>query len=182
MHPDRLFLARCQKLAILKDSEDEIDVLDTALILRKFLYDTSPLIDTVNKKCVKIRYTVPKKSPELISLMGSSGMYYSSLVANEVFSRQVVSLNKKLFLSYELFHSKGSYVTVQDVIKHAVIVAGAVHHTPNPKEEFRIIAERLEGVYVGHLPMRIHLLSEISEVVLKGIDPLITLVKKRHGL
>src|SRR5258706_12455523 len=58
MDPEPLFPRRCEQIAELMQSRDEIDLLDVAGLLRQVIMDKHSLLDTANKNRIKPKFHV----------------------------------------------------------------------------------------------------------------------------
>jgi hypothetical protein len=74
--------------------------------------------------------------------------------------------------------TKGKEHTVKDVIRFGANVAGAVHHDPKPRDDYKEIQAFSAMFGVGGLPAGIRQLMAISRVTLKALRPLLEAIKK----
>ena len=163
---------------MLRNSEKEIDVLDTAKILRQMLMDGQSLMDIVNTDQIDIRFTVGKNSEELMKLPGTI-MMYSELSGAMNIPEYRLSLKKQRFLNHIIFYSDKGKVMVKDIIMNSAIAGGGVHFATKPKPEHARTQSLLAGINGWGLPMETHYLREISNVTVTALQPLIEVVEKR---
>ena len=58
MDPNRLFIARCEQMSKLLQSDNEVELLDLSGVVRQLLFDKHSLVDTVNTNKIKLRWRV----------------------------------------------------------------------------------------------------------------------------
>lgn len=179
MDADKLFLGRCNQLRTLMESHDELELLDLASVLRQLLVDDHPLIHKANASHkLKLSFHVgtfreanPGQFPGSLSL--EDGL--------DPDTRPPGSPSKQVdfggLLKHPVLVLNGKAHTVQDVIQFAANVAGGIHHTSNPKERQKLIAEYSANFGIGGLPAGIRQLKAIARVVLKGCAPLISAIE-----
>ena len=178
MDADRLFIGRCHQLAGLMKSHDELRLLDLSALLRQLLVDDYPLIHKANfQRGLKLTFKVgefrlaPDQYTEFLSL--EDGL--------DPDTRPRGSPSKEVdvagLLRHEILFIRGKPHSVQDAIKYAANVAGGVHHTSNPKERQKLIAEYSSIFVIGGLPAGIRQLQAIARVFLKGASSLISAIE-----
>ena len=181
MKPEKLFLQRCNQIAILAQSRGELDALDIGGKLRQLLADKNSLVHTVNINRVKLLFNVgvmrpprpPQKAYRVFALAG--GIDPEGGAPNS----QFITLNKDGFLKHRIAHYYGQDITVLDVIRYASNVAGSVHHDPNPAKEYLANVALAQLVSIKGMPTQIQQLRAIARVTLRAIDPLIADVRAR---
>jgi hypothetical protein len=180
VNADRLFLARCEQLRVMQDSDKEIEVLDSAKNLRQMLIDPYPLMDVVNAGILDIRFAVGKDHEDFIKRFGpGTELMYTELSGEGGIPENRVSLKKGRFLSHIVFVRKDQPITVRDVIMNSAVAAGGVHFDPKPKAQYLKTQSLLKSIYGWGLPMELHLLRDIAYVTVTGLQPLIEMVEKR---
>jgi hypothetical protein len=93
--------------------------------------------------------------------------------------RLTKEVNFKDFINHKVLVINGQPYSVRDVIKFASDVAGGVHHTSNPKERQKLVADYSAHFGIGGLPGGIRQLKAIARVTLKGLRPLIEAAEKK---
>lgn len=174
MNVDGLFLGRCKQLEKLMQSHDELELLDVSAILRQMLADDHPLIHKANaSRRIRIVFQVGmfKQPPDEFTT------FQSLEDGVDPYTRPPGSPSKEVdingLLRHEILIIRGTPQTIKDVIQFAANVAGGVHHTTNPKERQRLIAEYSAHFSLGGLPAGIRQLQAIARVFLRGVAPLI---------
>lgn len=178
MHPDRLFLARCDHIAFLQKASNEAEVLLLGGLLRQMLVDKHSLMDIVNTGRLKVRFSIPEPAYDENTLR-KDGVFWYQNIYDETLNPVRRELSKDQFLAYKLVFARGDYATVKGLIRHSANVAGGFHFDPNPDPEYVAITARFAEIIWGGLPMEVHLLREIAHVTLRGLQPLIEAVKRR---
>jgi hypothetical protein len=118
MQPEPLFLNRCEKLAILIQSEKPIDLLDLAGVIKQLIADNHSLMDAVNNARIKIKFKVgtfreqPDQYTTLLSLHDGIDPDIPGYMGP---SKHVT---KDQFLSHQVAYVNGKPIT---------ILAGPIH-------------------------------------------------------
>ncbi len=135
MTAEELFLQRCNQLAELEQSENEIDLLDLGAILRQLLIDKSSLIDTVNANRLKITYRVGDFSEpadqHTVALVLADGLDPETRRPG-LPSRE---MKRDQLLKHVVIYDRNERYTVFQVIDVAANVAGGVHLDPKRLKE-----------------------------------------------
>jgi len=181
MDIDELFLERCRQIEVLMSSNNEIDLLDLAAVLRQLFLDDHPLVHKANEKeRLKLRFRVGqfRNEPDEYTLVQS----LEDGVDPE--TRPPGSPSKEVnfdgFINHKVLFVKGQRHSIRDVIKHASDVAGGVHRS-DPKERQRLIAEFSAVFGIGGLPGAIRQLQAIGRVALRGLRPLIVAIEENRA-
>ena len=107
MIPNRLFLERCDQMAILLESHKQIELLDLSAILRQLLFDKKSLVDTVNTESIKLEFRVGSwgEPPPIKLTMDSlqDGLDPESDPANI----EVLTLSRDEFAKYPVTYYEG---------------------------------------------------------------------------
>jgi hypothetical protein len=167
-----LFLRRCAQVATLLESHDEGDLLDLSKHLRQLLCDRHSLVETVNRG----RGRIPLEFHTGAFSVRPDKIHPTVLSLEDGIDPQTrrpgapsVVLTHKQFLRHVVLWTPQQSLTVKDVILHAAVVAGGVHHDPYDKG----LLVRLSTITIGGLPIGIRMLKAIARVTLRGLDPLI---------
>lgn len=188
MDPDKLFLERCERIELLMESNEEIDVLDLSGVLRQLLFDQKSLVDTVNRNKVSIKFRVsawPELMQKLTALTGGKMPLFAShgnMLDPEVDPQnsKVVTLSRAEFGNYPVTFWGGKAVTIKDVIKYGANVAGSIHHDPQPKPEYHVTQALSQKINMLGLPIALYHLKAISAITLRALAPLIEDVRSRR--
>lgn len=181
MDAERLLLARCKQLAVLVQSNDEVELLDMASLIRQLLFDQHSLTDSVNKGRNKVNLMFhvgdfsypPDQYVTLMSLEDGIDPHTRRPGSPSL------SLSRKRFQNHVIAHGAGQQLTIMEAIKFAANVAGGRHHDPYPKDKDKIIASLSKQHRIGGLPFGVRLQKAIARVVLRALDPLIQDVQSR---
>jgi hypothetical protein len=172
VQPDRLFLERCEQIDDLVKSSREIDLLDLSAHLRQVLLDG--LVHKANlvpRLSLRFRVGEFRLSPDRYTVVLGLEDGLDPETASPGKTSKEVDVDG--FVGHVVLFLNGKGHTVGDVIKLAANVAGGVHHTDNPREQQRLIAEYSAAYGIGGLPGAIRQLKPIGRVALKGFAPLI---------
>jgi hypothetical protein len=182
MDANRLFIERCDQVAILLESHKELDLLDLAAKLRQLLFDQHSLADTVNTSPIRLEFRVGEWSemppgipkPTLWTL--EDGLDPETGAP----TRGVVVLSRDEFGQYPVAYFQNHPIKVRDVIRYAAHVAGGIHHDPQPQPEYRVLHALSQSYGIGGLPLGVRQLKAIGRVGIRGMRPLIEDVKQRR--
>jgi hypothetical protein len=183
MDPDKLFLVRCQEVASLLDTNDEIKLLDLSRLIRQLMIDDQPLVGVVNRKPQKIGLSFrvgaftyrPDKYTAFMSL--EDGVDPKKRYPGA----PVVTLNQGEFLNHPVIYSHPFEVTIKQVVQYISNVAGGIHYDPIPKKKHAVMARLSQRVLRRGFSMGIVMLRDISTVMLRGLEPLIKNVEARNA-
>lgn len=180
MRPNKLFLERCDQMALLLESRKEVELLDLGGLLRQLLFDKKSLVDTVNTKPISLEFHVSAwphigtgGPPTLFSL--EDGLDPETAPPG----MQTITLSRDQFGNYPVTYFQGQPVTVKDVIRYASNVAGGVHYDPQPRAEFDLMGVLSQRFGIAGLPLGIRQLKASARVTMRALYPLIEDVKKR---
>lgn len=201
MHPDYLFLRRCEQIVKLaRRHDDEIAMLDIAGILRQFFLDAHPLVNTVKRETkLKLRFIsnrddydeehAPQPSSDgyppirLAHPTFSVTMGAIDAVASNLPQARRATFNIDQFLRHAVARINGAPITVRMLIKLAANINGGVHYDANPTDPDMAVFGTF-GRDQEHDDRIISLFSAqivpIANVFLRGLAPLIALVKQRN--
>lgn len=185
MESERLFLARCQRLAILSASFERADMLDIAAILRQLFVDRHSLVDQVNANSLKLTFAVGAWPPLLINVPPPTLIVLHDVLdpSNMSFpSRPIFHLNRSEFYSYPLAYYETEPITVKHVIRYAANVLGGVHIDPSPSKKYALIHALSKRYGSGGLPLGVLQLKVVARMALTALAPLIEDVKARLGV
>jgi hypothetical protein len=162
-------------------SDNHIDLLDIAAILRQLLLDKNKLMDAANKGGIKPKFHVG------VSVYGpdehADKTFWSMIDGIDPEIRRPgmpsAQLSRDDFLSHVVINNFGKTISIRDIIDHAANVAGGVHLDPRPKNT--PIAEAERTVMVRGYPVGAYHLKGIAKVVLRALQPIIDDVQKRQS-
>ena len=181
MNKDFLFIKTLGDIEKKMKSHDEYEILMISGLLRKLLLDGNPLIHQVNKsRKLKISFTVNDRKPPV----GNKSLVFWSIEdgfdpdTSVPHLTKPVEVNKDQLLRRQIMIINGEMITVLDLIKFLSNVQGGVHagKPENIKEATLKEAQRYLGI--GGLPAGIRSILSISRVIIKGLEPLRTVVTK----
>jgi hypothetical protein len=184
MDVDELFLRTLDDLEQRTLTNDEYEILMSALLLRKLLLDGTPLIDRVNTiQRLKIRFPMNGESPYERAVHELKPTYWSLEDGIDPNVNQPpglsapISATRDQLLARRVMFVRGSWVTVRDLIDQLAHIEGAVHCSKPEDEREELLQEVARQVYVGGLPAGIRQVRSIGRVVLHGLAPLRRAVK-----
>jgi hypothetical protein len=182
MDPEPLFLRRCEQMAALVQSNDEVDLLDVARLLRQILMDKHSLLDAANKSRVKIKFHVGVSSYDVPD-PHEKATFWMILDGLDPEIRRPgapsAHLTHNQFLQHVVINDHGTKITIKDVIDNAAHVSGGVHYDPRLKNT--PIAHVNRKVSVLGFPVDVTYLKGIAKVALKAMQPVIDNVQKRQS-
>ena len=175
MDKDFLFLKTLEDLENKIKSKDAYEIFMAAGLLRKLLVDRSPLIDQVNKnRKLKILFTVNDRPVPA----GDSSLEFWSIEDGFDPETSVPHLSKPIqvkrdqLLKRTIMLYRGETIKVLDLIKFISNVQGAIHTGKVKKDKEEVLKEMQSYFSIGGLPAGVRILTAISRVVLKGLEPL----------
>lgn len=178
MQADELFVERCKQVERLLASNQEIDLLDLAGVLRQLLLDGTPLAHKANKGGLKLRFNVGtfRQEPDQRTtfLILEDGLDPETRPPGS----PAKEVNFDGFLGHAILYIDGKAHSVADVVKFAANVAGGVHHVDNPKAAQKALSEFSTLYRIGGLPSGVRQMKAIGRVTLKGLQPLVAAVTK----
>lgn len=181
--PDILFLRRVDQLALLIETNDEIDLLDIASRLRQLLFDKSSLADAVNNG-VKLVFEVGTFSP---GWGPNDDPHWEHVVYQALGdgidpltspSGRSVKLTRDQFGQHAVAFSRGVKITVLDLVKYNANQVGGNHWSAISKAEFDKL-RFVETLQIANISAARFELKAIGRVVLRSLDPLVSEVKSR---
>ena len=183
MHPDRLFLERCEQIALLSESYREIDILDIGARLRALVLDKHSLVEVANINRLKLRFKVGKFLP--LPPGTPEPMFMSLEDALDPFTCVGPSLNTELnyddFLCHHIMNINGNKILIKHVIQASSNLMGGIHYDPRPDKDHQKLVELSKFIEIGGTPASIRILKAIGRVTLRGLEPLIVDVSRRLG-
>jgi len=177
---EEYFLDITNDLELRIESGSKYDLIESADLLRKLLFDKHSLIDQINRTYrYKLQFVVkywPDTEPEYGKIQ------LQTVVPNINDETKIV--NKDNFLSTKCLFIFDKSLTVKDILDHVAYVRGGVH-TPKPptKEKDKYLSDEVMRIlkfgFSGSeaVDMGIGLIKPIARVTLNAIDPLIALIK-----
>ncbi len=174
MDPEPLFLRRCEQIAELMQSRDEIDLLDVAGLLRQVIMDKHSLLDTANKNRIKPKFHVG------VSRYADNDPYEKSTfwmildgIDPEIRAPGAPSahLTANQFLQHVVINDHGNRITIKDIIDNCANVSGGRHHDPRPKNTPITLVNR--KVTVRGFPVDVSYIRGIATVALRAMQPVI---------
>jgi len=182
MDPEPLFLKRCEQMAALMQSNDEVDLLDVARLVRQILMDKHSLLDTANKSRIKIRFHVGVSSFDMPD-PHEKATFWMILDGLDPEIRHPgapsAHLTANQFLQHVVINDHGTRITIKDVIDNAAHISGGVHHDPRPKNTPMTHVNR--KVSVRGFPVDVAYLKGIAKVTLRAMQPVIDDVQTRQS-
>lgn len=100
-------------------------------------------------------------------------------VGRNLTSECIATLTREGFSTLPVIYLQGQMITVREVVRHAALVAGGVHHDSNPREEFHSLVGASRTIQIGGLPFGIRDLMAIARVTIRGLQPLIDDVRRQ---
>ena len=192
MHPEPLFLQRCEQLALILASKKEIDLLDTSRLLRQLIADKHSLMDAANSNRLKIMFRVSIASASGWAV-GVGHVMSGSMIDPQVIpggDEYAIPLPKDKFLQHEIGRiydgAAETPITVKDLICYAAHKAGGVHYDAKPKSEYDALAMQSEKFFANFGDDAFEMMSDlqtlraIARVTLRALQPLIEDVKSRQ--
>lgn len=176
MRVEALFLRRCEQIAKFVESEDEIDLLDLAGILRQMLLDKHCLIAAVNKSRLKIRYRVSGLEDADPPRIGALTMYRPLFTEGS----EHRLLRDDEFLKVTASHIEDQAISVKDLIRCASHALGGIHHDPDPDPVYGPALDFWAVINLRGLAGGAHAIRDIGKIVLEGLGALITEVSARN--
>jgi len=182
MDAEPLFLQRCEQIAILLQSHNEVELLHLGGLLRQLIMDKYSLLDTANKNRIKPVFYV--------GVLGAVAEQRKPLFAaiedgldpeTGRPGRPTARLTRDDFLKHIVMMARDNdvMVTVKDVISHAANVAGGIHHDPRPKTD--PLSTFGKFLQIGGYPVGLRQLKAIARVTLRALQPVIEDVKTNLG-
>ncbi|PDS77380.1 hypothetical protein [Rhizobium sp. L43] len=183
MRPEPLFLERCEQVQVLLESNREIEILDLAARLRQLLLDQHCLAGAANTNKVKLRFEVghfdggPDPFEAYVTFRSLEDGVDPQTRARP---QEPLRLNLDEFMAHKVMIVSGAAISIKEIIRHVSNVAGGVHYDPNPKQEYKLLQEVGQMFGIGGLPAGVRVLKAMARVALRGLQPLIDDVRKRH--
>jgi hypothetical protein len=181
MEAEPLFLQRCEQIALLIQSDKEIDLLDLGGRLRQLLMDNYSLMDTANSGRIK-----PKFHVGVSRYAGDDEFaektFWSILDGidpeNRAPGAPSAHLTRDAFLKHVVANDHGKSITIKDVIEHTSNKSGGIHHDPRPNSSSAAKMDRT--ITVHGFPITAYHLKGIAKVALRALQPVIDDVQKRQ--
>lgn len=179
MEAAALFVRTLDDLDARVRSTDDYYVLMSALLLRKLLLDSRPLVEEVNAAYhLKIRYPMNGETPYERLVLNDGPLYWSLEDAIDPSTDHPpgllapITATRGQLLGRRVMRLNGRDVTVRDLIDQLAHIEGAVHHAAPKNEREVLLSEASRVIYVGGLPSGIRQIRAIGRVVLRGLAPL----------
>jgi hypothetical protein len=186
---NNLFLHTIRDLEQRSTASDEYEVLMAAVLLRKLLLDSKPLMDQVNRRFkLKLRFRISSESPLERQIYATSPTFWAiedALNPESPLAYEPYDATRDQFLARPIMCFDGHRVTVRDVILQVANIEGAVHRSDaktGREEALRAAAEfysrdHLSGVVsqvrlIGRITVRS--LSPLRDVVIRSSPTLAT--------
>lgn len=204
MHPDELFLGRCNQIQdIIQRDVDPLRTLELASILRQMFFDAKSLVDVVNQQKLKLVFVttrsefklqeaepLPAYGPHDRPIYTPSVPLFECMVGEidpngtDVPECKRVELTANQFGQHAIGRIEGVPYTVKTVIKYAANKKGGVHWDDSQYDQEFNLMRRIEGGsefgsrIIGMWNAELLL---IGSVYVRGLAPLIADVHARHG-
>ena len=140
MDTERLFLRRCEQIALAAASEDEGELIDLSGRLYQMISDRHCLADVVNTGRRKLRFRVVKPAPlpEFLEQYRDAGLMWMNddsldpelFEPHQLTNMDVVEITKDEFLALPILTLERRDLTIKEVIGYARNVAGGTHIDP----------------------------------------------------
>jgi hypothetical protein len=203
MHPDELFLGRCDRINdIIQRDVDPLLTLELASIIRQMFFDAKSLVDVVNKRKLKLVFVTtrsdfklhtpgpppaygPHDKPDHGASVWLSECMMGAIdpTGTDVPECERVELTANQFGQHAIGRIEGVPYTVKTVVKYAANKQGGVHWDDSWSDQESNLMRRIESGsefgsrIIGMWNAEILL---IASVYLRGLAPLIADVHARH--
>jgi hypothetical protein len=179
MDRDELFLETLRDLDRRSSASDvtAYEILRSSLLIRQLLLDQHPLVRAVNKgRDVELRFRINGRKP-IWMLAGTERPVFwtiqDGLDPETALTLSVpATVDLEQFLSHVIMVSRGSELTVKDVVRQVAHISGGVHAGAPREEVERVLLEVSESISVGGLDPVTRSLLAIGRIVVRSLEPL----------
>lgn len=163
-----LFLQKFEEIERCYTNPTNFSIINVTPALRILLFDTTPLIDIVNRENkIPITFCVNNSKHFDDTEKAISILLWKEINVN--INDEYISLKKDAFLKWQCIHYLGKAITILDVIKFYAYVRGGIH-LDNCKKEFQPLREAFELIKFGHLSSFDHTMRGIIQVIYKTLS------------
>ncbi len=177
-----LFLRDIEKLKTLKDSNDWYEILESANLVYRLLFDSPSQADTVNNTLNpknKIVFTIIKDDipddPSLIFTEIADGLDPDT---SPPFCKPII-LNKNELYKVIVMKLNNLFISIGSLVKFLRNVQGGTHkRSPKPTEAEEVLLDQIQKeLKIGGHPAGLLTMKALARVVYKALLPLYERIK-----